>query len=107
MRIDSSNNVAINTTTMTGKLNVRSDSSTTNANFYNVYINGYQTSANSASYTTFTSASSFTASATLSGLYGAYIVPGDTSTGTTTTLMGTQSAPSNSSSGAVTNMYCF
>jgi len=107
MRINSTGDVGIGTTTMTGKLNVTAPSVATAANAYGLYLDGAQSTANTAAYYGIYSVPTYTAASgnTLNGMSGIKSNPQNTGTGTVSTMIATEGLPQNTSSGVVTNMY--
>jgi hypothetical protein len=107
MRIDSSNNVAIGTTTMTGALNVQKNSTATNAIVYGFYANGAQSTANTLGYESIYVAPTYTAASgnTLLYLRGIMTAPANSSSGSINSVYGIGAYPSNASTGTVASLF--
>lgn len=123
--VDTSGNVGIGTTTMTGKLNINAPSTQTAANAYGLYLDGAQSTANSSSYyglqivPTYTAASGNTLetfigvragpqnanTGTVTSMYGILGVAQNVSTGTVNDMNGVYGVAQNTSTGTVNNMY--
>ena len=123
--VDTSGNLGIGTTTMTGKVNINAPSTQTAAQAFGVYLDGAQSTANSSGYyglhivPTYTAASGNTLATfigvrtspqnantgTVTSMHGILAIPGNTSGGTVTSMVGVYGVAQNVSTGTVTTMH--
>ena len=104
--IDAAGSVSIGTTTMTGKLSVKYSSAVTAADVFGIYIDGAQSTANSAANVGVQVGPTYAATAgnTLASFYGGNFYPTNSSSGTVTGMIGVQGSPINGSTGTVASM---
>jgi len=99
--------VGIGTTNPQARLDIRGDSTVSNANFMALYLTGTQSTSNSAAYFGMNVTPSFSAASgnTLASQIAIQAVPQNTSSGTITAQFGLSSIPQNISTGTVTQQF--